>query len=168
MARNPLYVDRGGEQAIRHPIALSGATLQGFVLDAELSALSALIDRQLNVPAAGAVRYLPLAPRVMLIYASMARAQSMDARDRELGWTTEIDVGFWVPMLCLGDGLPKLTWYIEVSSHQPGRLKQAPSTQKPLHWLLAVHGRAVQLPEVQRKLGEAQSASTRHEVSAHR
>ncbi|MCC6997989.1 MAG: NAD(P)-binding protein [Deltaproteobacteria bacterium] len=112
MARNPLYVDRGGEQAIRHPIALSGATLQGFVLDAQLDALTALIDRQLNVPAAGAVRYLPLAPRVMLIYASMARAQSLDARDRELGWTPEIDVGFWVPMLRLGDGLPRLTWYL--------------------------------------------------------
>jgi uncharacterized protein with NAD-binding domain and iron-sulfur cluster len=106
----PSYVPRGGELVFRHPVALSGCTLRGFWLDAERAKLAALVDRLLNQPAGGAVRYTPLADRVALIFADIARAGSVDPVDRGVGWMPEIDVGLWIPLLAVGGGRPRVVW----------------------------------------------------------
>jgi hypothetical protein len=101
MAPYPLYVEHGGKQVFRQPLALHGASLSAFLLDGKLAALQALCDAQLNQPARGKVRFEALSSKIMLVFAQIDRACSADPRDRELGWMSEIDVAFWVPVAVL-------------------------------------------------------------------
>jgi uncharacterized protein with NAD-binding domain and iron-sulfur cluster len=95
----PRYIERGGEQVFRQPLVLYGASLNAFMLDADMTALEKLCDERLNGPAAGRLRYIPLTSKVALVFANIAKASSTDPHDAVKGWIPEIDVAFWIPLL---------------------------------------------------------------------
>jgi uncharacterized protein with NAD-binding domain and iron-sulfur cluster len=97
-AKWPRYIERGGEIVVRQPLLLSGVTTSSFILAADVGRLTALVDRILNAPANGAVRYVPAGPFVALVCADIARGQALDEPDRSRGWMAERDVAFWVPL----------------------------------------------------------------------
>src|SRR5262249_34515533 len=72
----PRYIDRGGDIVIRQPLALCGTTSYSFILSADLTALTALVDRLLNAPANGKVKYVPAGPFVVLLCADIEQGQA--------------------------------------------------------------------------------------------
>ena len=113
----PKYLDRGGEQALRAPFLGRDVRLHGFMFDADEAALQAVCDRYLNAPSNGRVRYVPLVPRVLLIFAEFGRLGSQDSPDSQKGIMTEIDVAFWMPVAAVDPAgvaqKPKhLSWFI--------------------------------------------------------
>jgi uncharacterized protein with NAD-binding domain and iron-sulfur cluster len=95
----PLYVERGGDVVIRHPLSMQGTISSSFLLPADRERLGALCDRLLVGPARGAAHYVPAGPFVMLVCADIARGQATEPPDHDKGWLSERDVAFWVPVL---------------------------------------------------------------------
>lgn len=113
----PKYIDRGGEQALRPPFLGRDVDLHGFMFAADGDALQAVCDRYLNGPAGGRVRYVPLVPRVLLLFARFGKLGSSEPPDSLKGIMTEIDVAFWMPVAAVdpaGDpAKPRhLTWFL--------------------------------------------------------
>jgi uncharacterized protein with NAD-binding domain and iron-sulfur cluster len=113
----PCYVDRPGEMALRSPYMMEDVWMTALVLRAQQSALAALLDRYLNIPARGHVRYVPAAPFVVLAAAFSGRAFSGDPEHRLLGYMPETDVAFWVPAWAMRSGkgglIPeRLVWFL--------------------------------------------------------
>ncbi len=116
-ASRPIYVDRGGEQVLSQPAALRDVSVYSFLLKADINKLSALCDKYLNNPSASQVRYVPLIPRVALVACSIGHMQSAIPPYSQMGWSSERDVAFWVPLLALkrlGNAwLPdRLVWFL--------------------------------------------------------
>ncbi len=118
MADYPPYIERGGQQVFRQPLKLTDVYMRNFVLDAERGALQNLCDKFLNSTASrDDVRYVPLASKVVLAFAEIGHATSLDQRDRQFGWLPEIDVAFWVPVAMLQrDGndyrISDIAWFL--------------------------------------------------------
>jgi uncharacterized protein with NAD-binding domain and iron-sulfur cluster len=93
----PLYIDRPGEMALRPPYVLERVWMNAFVLRARHGALRTLLDRYLNEPGRGHLRYVPAAPLVVLAAAFADRAYSADPAHRSVGEMEEADIAFWVP-----------------------------------------------------------------------
>ena len=113
----PRYVDRPGEMALRSPYMLEEVSMTALVLRARQDALGALLDRYLNIPAQGHVRYVPAGPFVVLAAAFAGRAFSGDPEHRRLGYMPETDVAFWVPAWAMRPGkgrlIPeRLVWFL--------------------------------------------------------
>jgi hypothetical protein len=113
----PIYVDRGGRQVLRPPISCKNVGVHGFMFAADLAALQRLCDRYLNQPSGGRLKYVPLVPRVIILCANTEKLQSVEPPDRDLGFMTEIDVAFWVPVAKVDPtGASKrphnLTWFL--------------------------------------------------------
>jgi uncharacterized protein with NAD-binding domain and iron-sulfur cluster len=113
----PRYVDRPGEMALRSPYIMEEVSMTALVLRARQSALGALLDRHLNIPGRGHVRYVPAAPFVVLAAAFAGRAFSGDPEHRRLGYMPETDVAFWVPAWAMRPGkgglIPeRLVWFL--------------------------------------------------------
>jgi uncharacterized protein with NAD-binding domain and iron-sulfur cluster len=111
----PRYVDRPGD--IRSPYMMEEVSMTALVLRARRDALGALLDRYLNIPARGHVRYVPAAPFVVLAAAFAGRAFSSDPEHRRLGYMPETDVAFWVPAWAMRPGkgglIPdRLVWFM--------------------------------------------------------
>jgi uncharacterized protein with NAD-binding domain and iron-sulfur cluster len=116
-ASRPIYVDRGGEQVLSQPAALRDVSLYSFLLKADINKLSALCDKYLNNPSASQVRYVPLIPYVALVACSIGHMQSAILPYSQMGWSSERDVSFWVPLLGLkrlgSVWLPdRLVWFL--------------------------------------------------------
>jgi hypothetical protein len=92
------YIELPGEIVLRQPIALTGATMYCWLLDADPAKLRTLCDQVFNGLPSG-WEYRPLLPAVALICADMGRGQSMDPVDHEKGGMPEKDLGFWVPLV---------------------------------------------------------------------
>lgn len=109
----PRYVDRGGDIVACQPIALDRTIMYAFLLPADPRRLQALCDTVFNVPSAGAVRFAPLLPMVVAVCASMGHAQSEDPVQRNWGWSTERDFGFWLPVVGgrVGEA-PRIMWFL--------------------------------------------------------
>ncbi|AUX22585.1 hypothetical protein SOCEGT47_030890 [Sorangium cellulosum] len=113
----PRYVDRPGEMALRSPYVLEDVWMTALALRARPGALRALLDRYLNTPARGHVRYIPAAPLVVLAASFSERAFSGDPEHRRVGTMPEADIAFWVPAWALGrgrfGGIPeRLVWFL--------------------------------------------------------
>ena len=113
----PRYVDRPGEQVLRSPFGMEEVSMTALILRARQEALGALLDRYLNIPGQGRVRYVPAAPLVMLAAAFGGRSFSTDPEHRRLGQMAEIDVAFWVPAWAMRPGkgglIPeRLVWFL--------------------------------------------------------
>ncbi len=94
----PRFVERGGEQVLRQPIACNRTTMYAWLLDAELGALVRLCDQAFRDPSGGKVVVRPIVPAVMVVAADIRHGQSCDPDDREKGWSRERDLGFWIPV----------------------------------------------------------------------
>ena len=113
----PRYIDRPGEMSLRSPYVMEDVWMTALVLKARQGALGALLDRYLNIPARGQVRYVPAAPFVVLAAAFSGRAFSGNPEHRRLGYMPETDVAFWVPAWAMRAGrgglIPeRLVWFL--------------------------------------------------------
>jgi hypothetical protein len=115
--RRPRYVERPGEIAPNQPFLQTGVKLYNFVLRADRQNLQAIVDRQLNEPAGGAVEYAAAAPFVLFACSRAPVSSSMHPLDRGKGHMPEIDLAFWVPVLAMdrkaGVQIPdRLVWLL--------------------------------------------------------
>lgn len=96
----PRFVEQGGNPIGRQPYVAEGATIVGFVLDADPGPLTALVDRNLNAPrgplALGS--FVPLLPKVFFVAADLPVLRSAHPTDAARGFTPETDFAFWVPV----------------------------------------------------------------------
>jgi hypothetical protein len=107
----PDYVERGGRQVWRPPYTARGATLFGFVLDADADAIHLLLEHVFNEPSSGAVDYRCAHPSVIVIFAAIERLASADPRDAERGYLSELEASVW----CLAADVTaggRLLWYL--------------------------------------------------------
>jgi uncharacterized protein with NAD-binding domain and iron-sulfur cluster len=108
----PEYVERGGEQVLRHPFRHERALLRGFVARGDRERLASLCDRWITAPTGGAVRARPLGDRVLLTFTTIPRIASTDARDASFGACAETDVAFWFPLTLESAGAERVAWLI--------------------------------------------------------
>ncbi len=97
-AEKPAYVETGGKQSLNQPFEHNQVRFTSFLIEADATALAALVNKQLNVPGRGHVTYHPLVNRVMAGFAQIQRAHCLNLPDSNMGWIPEIDVAFWVPV----------------------------------------------------------------------
>ncbi len=143
----PTYVDGGcGLPVFRGPHAQQDAQLAAFFFDADSQQLTALCNQYLNFPTNGHTRYLPLLPKVVVLFADMFVA-SRDERDGQVGRFPQTEVSFWIPTVAMrsvgGLFVPDhLAWFVpqlfvdESNSIATGREvygfnKQAAHFEKP-------------------------------------
>ena len=74
------------------------ANLASFFLKADKDNLSAICDKYLNQVTDGKFVYKPILSYVMMSFASM-NGYSLDEKQKEVGYITEREVGFWIPIL---------------------------------------------------------------------
>ncbi len=103
----PEYIARGGDLVMAPPLELNGATMYSFVVGADLAALQAICDQQLNA-VCGPGTYKPLLPIVAIVCADITDSYSTVPPDSEKGWMSERDFGVWIPVV--RDG--KIGWYL--------------------------------------------------------
>lgn len=114
----PNYIARGGELVMAPPLALRGTTMYSFLVNADLGALTRMIDAQLNaVSAASGTVYKPLFPMVAIVCAGADDSCSRTPPDSLKGWMGERDFGVWVPVVAgevkHGVWIPKrICWYL--------------------------------------------------------
>jgi hypothetical protein len=101
------YIARGGDLVMAAPLALRGATMYSFLVDADFGALQKLVDAQLNA-IAGAGTYAPLAGFAAIVCADITNSYSTVPPDSEKGWMAERDFGVWIPVV--RDG--RIGWYL--------------------------------------------------------
>jgi hypothetical protein len=95
----PEYIARGGDLVMAPPLALNGATMYSFLVGAELSALQAICDQQLNAVTGPDVIYKPLVPMAAIVCADIANSYSTVPPDSTKGWMSERDFGIWIPVV---------------------------------------------------------------------
>ena len=109
----PRYVERDGETVYRPPYEQKDTSLSGWLVRSNRASLQAILDRDLNRPAGGAVDYRPLTSTVLLSIASIRQIHSLDPRDAGYGWIAEIDVCVWILTGAFKDGeLDHIAWYV--------------------------------------------------------
>lgn len=94
----PDYIARGGDLVMGAPLELTKATMYAFLVNADLAALTAICDQQLNA-VAGPGAYKPLLPMAAIVCADIAKSYSMVPADRAKGWMAERDFGVWIPVV---------------------------------------------------------------------
>jgi hypothetical protein len=95
----PPYIARGGDLVMAPPLELEATTMYAFLAGADLAALTALIDTQLNAVTGGSTIYKPLLPMVSIVCADVANSFSQTPPDSTKGWMSERDFGIWVPVV---------------------------------------------------------------------
>lgn len=116
-SNQPPYIVRGGEQVFAPPFMQTDTRMQGFLVRGTRQALQAVVDRELNGPAAGKASYRVLSSHVLLAYAPIGATRSTEPPDSQKGYTPETDVAFWV---LVGEGheragvwwLDRLAWFL--------------------------------------------------------
>lgn len=114
----PDYITRGGDIAMAPPLDLLGATMYSFLVSAELTALTQMVDDQLNaVTQASGTIYKPLAPMAAIVCADVTQSFSKTPPDSLKGWMGERDFGVWIPVVAgtvvRGEWKPgRIGWYL--------------------------------------------------------
>ena len=116
-AAKPAYVETGGKQCLSQPFEHNNVRFTSFLLEADIAALTALVDKQLNVPGKGHVTYHPLVNRVMAGFAQIQKAHCLNLPDSKMGWIPEIDVALWVPVAAVKKVLgvnfiERIAWFL--------------------------------------------------------
>jgi hypothetical protein len=113
----PLYLERGGEQAIPPPYQFKNVGIHNFLIPANIAKLQSLCDRALNFPTHRRITYRVAMPYVLLAFVNNARLYSLNPQYQKTGWISEVDVGFWIPTLAyeMVGGVPipqRLVWFM--------------------------------------------------------
>jgi hypothetical protein len=98
-ATTTAYVERAGEIVLAPPFKIAGTRAFAFLYPADGAKLAALCTRLFAAPSRGRVTYRPLLPLVAVVCADMARSCSTNPAFAAWGWSSEIDFGFWVPVV---------------------------------------------------------------------
>ncbi len=91
------YVERGGDLVLAQPIACEQTTMYTWLVEADWDALTATCARAFDAPSGGAVVVRPLAPLVAVVAADIHHGCAVEPPDRDKGWSSERDLGFWIP-----------------------------------------------------------------------
>lgn len=107
----PKYVETNGQQSWPPPIIFEQVNFHGFVLRGRRELLQDLIDRQLNEPCGGALRFHVPSSHVLLYFADFPHCYFEVMQN--LGWSSQREAAIWVPLLLhSGDGMiPRLCIY---------------------------------------------------------
>jgi uncharacterized protein with NAD-binding domain and iron-sulfur cluster len=110
----PQYIPRGGDLCMAPPLELTGAKMYSFLVNADMDALTAMIDAQLNaVTAPSGITYKPLMGMAAIVCADITKSYSTTPPDSLKGWMAERDFGVWVPVVRYEGGKPgKIGWYL--------------------------------------------------------
>ncbi len=113
----PDYIARGGDLVMAPPLELNGAIMYSFLVAAELTALQAICDQQLNAVCGPDIIYKPLLPFAAIVCADITDSYSTVPPDSEKGWMSERDFGVWIPVVqgTMKDGTWKagrIGWYL--------------------------------------------------------
>lgn len=113
----PDYIARGGDLVMAPPLELNGAIMYSFLVAADLGALQAICDQQLNAVCGPDVIYKPLMPFAAIVCADITDSYSTVPPDSEKGWMSERDFGVWIPVVqgTMQDGSWKagrIGWYL--------------------------------------------------------
>jgi uncharacterized protein with NAD-binding domain and iron-sulfur cluster len=116
----PPFIARGGELVMAPPLELQQATMYSFLVDANMDALTRLVDQQLNAVTTGAgtqTVYRPLLPLAAFVCADIRKSFSTTPPDSKKGWMAERDFGVWLPLVAgiERDGrfhADRLVWYL--------------------------------------------------------
>lgn len=111
---NP-YIDRKNEVVTPQPYVLADMTTVSFVVEGDLQAMQALVDRELNTPrnpAPGDFLYRVLLPQALLVFARIGKVASANPPASNHGHGPEIDVAYWLLLgVMQGASLQRLVWY---------------------------------------------------------
>jgi hypothetical protein len=111
MAIAPQYVETNGQQSWPPPIIFESVNFHGFVLHGKRKLLQDLIDRQLNQPCGGALRFQVPSAHVLLYFADFPHCYFEVMRNK--GWSSQREAAIWVPLLLHNDAgmIPRLCIY---------------------------------------------------------
>jgi hypothetical protein len=101
----PDYIARGGDLVMAAPLALRGATMYSFLVDADAAQLQRMVDAQLNAVGGG---YTVLGGFCAIVCADITNSYSTVPPDSTKGWMSERDFGVWVPVVRNG----RIGWYL--------------------------------------------------------
>jgi len=113
----PKYINYTSNLHVNPPFQLLRADLYCFWLPANCERLQAVLDERLNFPDRK-VRYVPLLPSVLCIYADTPQAWSGDPEDRKEGNISMNETVFWILAVeqTLGDDgdwkSQRMVWFI--------------------------------------------------------
>jgi hypothetical protein len=108
----PDYVERGGRQVWRPPYRARQAEIYGFVVAADADAIDAVLQRDLVVPAGGAVDYRCAHPHVVLTFAAIGQLASGDPVDELRGYLPERELSVWCLAADATTSPSRLVWYL--------------------------------------------------------
>jgi hypothetical protein len=110
MPVNSQYVETNGQQSWPPPIVFEKVDFHGFVLRCKRELVQDLIDRQLNKPCGGVLRFHVPSSHVLLYFADFPRCYFEVMRDK--GWSSQREAAIWVPLLLdNGDEIRRLCIY---------------------------------------------------------
>jgi hypothetical protein len=96
---SPEYVEYGARVAAPPPFICREGHFQALVFKGTSAPLTALCERMLNVPAAGACHYAPIGEHVLVLTGSFGSVASAAPGFSERGSVRETQLSVWVPTL---------------------------------------------------------------------
>lgn len=99
----PSFIELGAPQSFAAPFDMRQCRCYGFMLKADLDALTRFVDGYLNAvaPPDAAERYRPAMDRVMFGYSDMGQAIIGGSTGYRQFSVPEIDVAFWIPVVAV-------------------------------------------------------------------
>jgi hypothetical protein len=108
----PAYVNYGGLTTCPSPVDCMGSTLYAFFLDVDPVCTQALCRRVFDEPSEGDVKVHPLLDLVMLTFGSVERVKPQLPPWSEMGYASERQVAFWIPVLVRRGIIPEVGWFV--------------------------------------------------------
>lgn len=109
-----LYVERDNEIVYRPPFLQKGSYLSSFIVGSPREKQQAILDTELNNLSGGdPYRYRAVVDSAALVLANIGQVRSLDERDAQRGWVSEVDVCWWILAAAERDGkFDHLAWFI--------------------------------------------------------
>lgn len=104
------FIDHGGEYTFPPPYTTENVKFYGFILDADINALQALLDKHLNAPLRGKRRFVPVGPFVMLVALKLDHLKSTVSPYNEMGWFVEKEMATWI--MVIDEVEKRMFWFI--------------------------------------------------------
>lgn len=115
----PPYVIDGNLYDSLGAAQLSDVVLHNFCVPASKAKQQAWLDRTFAAPSGGTISYEALSDKIFLGIAELGKVQALGRGLEDKGYTSEIDVTFWILARRQHDGIAKIRWipaYLFVNS----------------------------------------------------